>query len=293
MDLISVANLVLNGFNEGLTIALAAIAMTLVFGVGRFTNAAIGDLMAFGAYGVLLGTTVLGMPFVAAAVVAAAATAALAVGSHKVVFRRLQARPGVISLLASIGVALLIRGFLTLLAGHEQRTYDLPLQRGINLWGSGIIVQPLDLYLVACGCVVMIVIFAILHGSALGRRMRAVADNPTLAQASGIRKERVLLHLWILTGVARAIAGVFIGARSVLTPDFGFEVLLPTFTAAALGGLGSPSGAVLGGIAIGIAQELSVPLVGASYKLAVGFLVLLLMLLLRPQGVLGSARVVR
>jgi neutral amino acid transport system permease protein len=293
MDRVAFANLVLNGFNEGLTIALAAIAMTLVFGVARFANAATGDLMAFGAYAALLGNAVLKLPFLPSVLTAAIVSAVLAFASYRLVFIKLQNCPGVMSLLASVGVALVIRGFLVLLAGHEQRTYDLPLERGINLWGTGMIVQPFDLYIMAAACILIVGTFLVLHGTALGRRMRAVADNPILAQASGIRRARVLMHLWLMTGAICACAGFFIGARSVLTPDFGFDVLLPVFTAAVLGGLGNPLGAVLGGIAIGILQEVSAPFVGASYKLAIGFLVLLLLLLLRPQGILGRAQVVR
>lgn len=293
MDGIAVANLVLNGFNEGLTIALAAIAMTLVFGVARFANAATGDFMAFGAYAALFFNAVLGLPFFLAVACAVAVSSLLTVASYRLVFRKLQNRPGVMSLLASIGIALFVRGLLVLVAGHEQRTYDLPLERGINLWGSGVILQPFDLYIMIAGCVLIVATFAVLHGSALGRRMRAVADNPLLAQASGIRRERVLTHLWLMTGLICACAGFFIAARSVLTPDFGFEVLLPVFTAAVLGGLGSPLGAVIGGIAIGVMQEVSVPFVGASYKLAIGFVVLLFLLLLRPQGLLGRAQAVR
>jgi branched-chain amino acid transport system permease protein len=249
--------------------------------------------MAFGAYSVLLAQISLKIPFAAAILCAVVACSLVAFASYKLVFVKLQNRPGVMSLLASIGVALFIRGFLVLVAGHEQRTYDLPLERGINLWGTGVIVQPFDLYTMAAACILIAATFAVLHGSALGRRMRAVADNPILAQASGIRRGRVLMHLWLMTGAICAFAGFFIGARSVLTPDFGFDILLPVFTAAVLGGLGSPLGAVIGGVAIGIMQELSAPLVGASYKLAVGFVVLLLLLLLRPQGLLGRAQSVR
>lgn len=293
MDAVVFANLLLNGLNEGLLIALAAVAMTLVFGVARFANAATGDFMAFGAYGALLCHSILRLPLIAAMILAAAATALLALLCHRIVFAKLQHRAGVMSLLASIGIALFIRGFLILCFGHDQRTFDLPITRAINIGGTGILVQPLDVYVMVMTIVLIGAMFVLLHGSALGRRMRAVADNPVLAKASGIRAEKVLISLWLIVGIICACAGVFLGAKSVMTPDFGFDILLAIFTAAVLGGLGSPIGAVVGGISIGIMQELSAPIVGASYKLAVGFAVLLVLLLLRPQGIFGVRQSIR
>lgn len=290
MNWTGLTNLFLNGLSEGLLIALGAVAMTLVFGVARFTNAATGDMMAFGAYVSMVCNTFLKMTLLLSSCVGVIATGMLAVMTHRYVFAKLQGRAAAMSLLVSIGVALVIRGFVMLIFGHEQRTFELPLTRSIDLGGLGILVQPLDLYVMGAAVLILAGVFVLLHMTVLGRQMRAVADNETLARASGIRVRRVHVYLWICVGAICAATGVFLGARSVLTPEVGFDILLPVFAAAVLGGLGSPFGAVLGGILLGVVQEMSVPVLGGSYKLATGFVVLLAVLLLRPQGIFGWRR---
>ena len=120
--------------------------------------------------------------------------------------------------------------------------------------------------------------------------MRAVADDPSLARVSGIAPARVMVALWALAGAVSAVAGVMLGIRTVITPDMGWEMLLPAFAAAILGGIGNPVGAVVAGILLGTVQELSTPWVGFTYKIAISFVVLLLVLLLRPQGLFGRVQ---
>ncbi len=132
-------------------------------------------------------------------------------------------------------------------------------------------------------------LFALLHLTPIGRQMRAIADNPDLARACGIRSGRVLLALWAVVGVLCALGGMMFGVKAVVMPELGWELLIPAFAAMILGGIGSPAGAVAGGVLLGIASELSVPLVGPSYKIVVAFAVLLLVLLLRPRGLFGKA----
>jgi branched-chain amino acid transport system permease protein len=123
--------------------------------------------------------------------------------------------------------------------------------------------------------------------------MRAVADNPELARASGIRARRVMLTLWVLVGAVCGVAGIVLGIRTVVAPEMGWDVLLPGFAAAILGGVGSPAGAVLAGVVLGIAQEISTPFVGFTYKIALSFVVLMVVLVVRPQGLFGTLERVR
>jgi branched-chain amino acid transport system permease protein len=163
----------------------------------------------------------------------------------------------------------------------------MPLMRAWNF--SGIRVLPLDVVVAAVSIAAMALLFAMLRLTPVGRQMRAVADNPDLARASGIRANRVLLVLWGVVGALCALGGFLFGAKSVVSPELGWELLIPAFAAMILGGIGSPAGAVAGAVLLGIAQELSVPLVGPTYKIAVAFLVLLLVLLVRPRGLFGVA----
>ena len=287
MTLVDFCNLLINGTIEGLLIALPALALTLVMGVARFPNAATGDYMTVSAYAGI-GVQALGATsIVVAGLGAVAAGAAISVVFYLWVFRALRGRPPVASLVAAIGVAFFARSMLTLFVGHDQQTFHMPLVRAWNF--GGVRLLPTDLYVAAIALIAMALLFALLHLTPIGRQMRAIADNPDLARACGIRSGRVLLALWAVVGALCALGGMMFGIKAVVSPELGWELLIPAFAAMILGGIGSPLGAVAGGVLLGIASELSVPFVGPSYKIAVAFALLLLVLLLRPRGLFGKA----
>ncbi|MEP7063056.1 MAG: branched-chain amino acid ABC transporter permease [Betaproteobacteria bacterium] len=291
MTFIDVVNLLINGCIEGLLIALPTLALTLVMGIARFPNAATGDYMTLSAYAGIgvqaLGTT----SILLAGLGAIAAGAALSIVFYLWVFRALRGRAPVASLVASIGVAFFARSMLTLFVGHDQHTFAIPLVRAWNF--GGIRLLPTDLYVAAVALLAMLLLFAMLHLTPIGRQMRAIADNPDLARACGIRSGRVLLALWATVGVLCALGGMMFGIKAVVSPEFGWELLIPAFAAMIVGGIGSPVGAVVGAVLLGVASELSVPIVGPSYKIAVAFGLLLLVLLVRPRGLFGRALVAR
>jgi branched-subunit amino acid ABC-type transport system permease component len=287
MTLVDLCNLLINGTIEGLLIALPALALTLVMGVARFPNAATGDYMTVAAYAGI-GVQAWGAASIfLAGLGAIAAGAAISIIFYLWVFRALRGRAPVASLVASIGVAFFARSMLTLFVGHDQQTFNLPLVRAWNF--GGVRLLPTDLYVAALALIAMALLFALLHLTPIGRQMRAIADNPDLARACGIRSGRVLLSLWAVVGALCALGGMMFGVKAVVSPELGWELLIPAFAAMILGGIGSPIGAVVGAVLLGIASELSVPFVGPSYKIAVAFLLLLLVLLLRPRGLFGKA----
>lgn len=286
MTLVDFCNLLINGTIEGLLFALPALALTLVMGVARFPNAATGDYMTVSAYAGI-GVQALGATsIVVAGLCAVAAGAAISVIFYLWVFRALRGRPPVASLVAAIGVAFFARSMLTLFVGHDQQTFNMPLVRAWNF--GGIRLLPTDLYVAVIALIAMALLFALLHLTPIGRQMRAIADNPDLARACGIRSGQVLLALWAVVGALCALGGMMFGIKAVVSPELGWELLIPAFAAMILGGIGSPLGAVAGGVLLGIASELSVPFVGPSYKIAVAFVLLLLVLLLRPRGLFGK-----
>jgi branched-chain amino acid transport system permease protein len=284
------ANLVIAGAIEGMMIALAAMVVTLVFGIARFPNAATGDYMTLGAYAALGAHAVTGS-LILASLAGMAASASTALLFYWTVFRKLAGRSVVALLIASIGIAFLVRSVLSFFLGYEQRVFQVPIVRALRF--GEIRINPLDLRLSAVAAATLAIVFAILYWTPVGRRMRAVADNRELARASGIDAGRVMLALWALTGAIAAVAGIMLGLKTVVAPELGWEMLLPAFAAAILGGVGNPVGAVVAGILLGVAQELSTPLVGFTYKLALAFVVLLVVLLLRPQGLFGRIEAVR
>ncbi len=291
MGLTYFLNLAVNGVVEGLGIALLALALTLVFGIARFPNASAGDVLTAGAYAGYGGQVLFGGSIILGAVSGMAAMAALSAALYVLVFRKLEGRSGVYPLVASIGLAFAIRSALTFFIGHDQRVFSVPLMRAIDI--GPIRVVPTDLYIAATALAALLVVFAILHLTPLGRRMRAVADNPDLARTCGIGSGRVLLALWLLAGAVTGLGGVLLGIKTVVTPMMGWELLLPAFAATILGTIGNPLGAVIGAVLIGVAQELSTPFVGFTYKIGVGFAILLLVLLVRPQGIFAGAERVR
>jgi branched-subunit amino acid ABC-type transport system permease component len=291
ITLVDVVNLLINGSIDGLLIALPTLALTLVMGIARFPNAATGDYMTVSAYAGIGVQALGGASILLAGLGAVAAGAAISVVFYLWVFRALRGRAPVASLVASIGVAFFARSMLTLFAGHDQHTFSLPLVRAWNF--GGIRVLPTDLYVAAVALLVMLLLFAMLHLTPIGRQMRAIADNPDLARACGIRSGRVLLALWATVGALCALGGMMFGIKAVVSPELGWELLIPAFAAMIVGGIGSPIGAVAGAVLLGIASELSVPFVGPSYKIAVAFVLLLLVLLLRPRGLFGKAIVAR
>jgi branched-chain amino acid transport system permease protein len=291
MTLVDVGNLLINGAVEGLLISLPALALTLVMGIARFPNAASGDYMTVSAYAGV-GVQALGGTSILLAGLGAIATGiAVSLVFYLWVFRALRARAPVASLVASIGVAFFVRSMLTLFVGHDQLTFNVPLMRAWNF--GGIRLLPTDLYVAGVALTAVALLFALLHLTPIGRQMRAIADNPDLARACGIRSGRVLLALWAVAGVLCALGGMMFGVKAVVMPELGWELLIPAFAAMILGGIGSPAGAVVGGVLLGIASELSVPFVGPSYKIAVAFALLLLVLLLRPRGLFGKAILAR
>ena len=284
------AQLIVNGLVQGLIVGLAALAVTLVFGVARFANAATGDTMTFGAYAALIGHKATGSLVVAGGA-AVGATALLSLTVYALVFRKLAGRSVVALLVTSIGVGFLLRSVLGIVFGHNQQLFTVPLVRPIRF--NGLIINPFDLQLAAVAAVALVGVFLVLYATPIGRRMRAVADNRELALVSGIRPERVMIALWLLVGAVTGVAGMMLGMKTIVSPELGWEMLLPAFAAAILGGIGSPVGAVVAGLLLGVAQELSTPFVGFTYKLSISFVVLLLVLLVRPRGLFGRLEGVR
>jgi branched-chain amino acid transport system permease protein len=282
--------LVLNGFIQGLVIGLGALAITLVFGIARFANAGTGDFLTAGAYGALSAHKATGS-FILAGLGGVAVSATVSLLAYVLVFRRLMGRSAMALLLSSIGIAFTIQATNGLIFGHDQYVFQIPLARPYLIWGLRI--SALDLSLMATAALALAVLFGILHFTSIGRQMRAVADNQELARVSGIRVSRVMTTLWLLTGAISAVAGIILGIKTVVTPELGWSMLLPIFSAAILGGIGSPAGAIVAGVLLGIAQVLSTPFVGFTYKIALAFAVMLFVLLVRPRGLFGVVEGVR
>ncbi len=288
--------LLVNGLVTGSVIAISAVGVSLVYGILRLVNFAYGDMMAFGAliaYGV---DGPLHQSMVVATLAGMAATAALALVLDVVLWKPLRARrAGFMSLfLASIGLALVLRQALLLAAGSQPRTYDVNPYRVFVLGSVRLSEQQLIAIATAAATIVAVGLFLAL--TTAGRVLRAMADDRSLAAVAGIDVGRATRLAWLISGLLAGLAGVLAAlVEYSFDPNFGFQLLLPVFAAVVLGGIGSAYGALAGGLALGVAQEVSTWSgfaggVNPVYKPVVAFAVLAVALLLRPQGFFGQAR---
>jgi len=295
-----IAQALADGLLTGAIYALGAIGLTLTMGILRFANFAHAEMMTWGAYmalGVLtvfnlesapLGPLTFGWPLIGATVVAVLLTVALALIVDRIVFSRLRGRVGHLTLVfASFGVALLIRNLISLMFGGEATYYTKELQIAIKL-ASGLRVMPDQIFIFCTSLALVVGVHLFLQKTRLGLAMRAVSESPTLSEINGISLARVVQWTWIIGGALAAVAGVLYGVSVQLRPEFGFQLLLPLFAAAILGGVGNVVGAVIGGFLIGSIESLSVLFIPAGYKVAVPFLVLLFVLYLRPTGIFAG-----
>jgi len=290
--------LLANGLVTGSVIAIAAVGVSIVYGILRLVNFAYGDLMAFGALAAYAFNGPLGIPLVAAAALAMLATAALSLLLDAVLWRPLRAqRAGFMSFfLASIGLALVLRQALLLAYGPQPQTYRIDPYK-VYVIGSVRLSQA-QLVTIVTAFVVILALGLFLARTTLGRTMRTLADDRALAAIAGVDVNRTIAFTWILSGLLAAVAGVLAGlVQTTFDPNFGFQLLLPIFAAVVLGGIGSAYGALAGGLLLGIAMELSTwsELLGGVdpvYKPVVAFVVLAGALMVRPQGLFGRARVV-
>lgn len=283
----------LYGLVAGSYFAVGAIGLTLVYGTLKFVNFAHGDMLTFGAYIAFMVNVTLGAPLVLALLAAMAATAALAVGTERLMWRPMRAkRAGLLQLLLmAIGLAFLLRNGIQFVAGTAPRRLDVDVTTSITFLGLRI--GQTELIVVTAGSAVLVLVALMLRYTSLGKQMRALADNFDLAEVTGIDTDRVVISIWVLAGATAGLAGVLLTAAiGSFTPNIGFFLLLSLFAAVILGGIGNAYGALVGGLVIGLVQEWSTLVVDPRWKVAVGFLVLIIVLVVRPQGIFGRDRAI-
>jgi branched-subunit amino acid ABC-type transport system permease component len=279
----------LNGLIAGGYMGLGAIGLTLVLGVLKLVNFAHGDLLVAGAYFTIL-FGYLGLPLLLAMALSMVGTALIALVTEKLIWRPLRnAGAGHLQMfLSAIGLALVLRFSIQFVAGSQVRTL------GANVVSS-VAIGPLrfgTLQAVALivGLIAMLFVGLVLRFTNIGKEMRAFADNRALAEVSGINTNQIIDMTWIASGFLAGLAGIlYATAIGSFNPNFGITLLLSLFAATVLGGIGNAYGALVGGLVIGLSQEWSTLLFNARWKPAVGFALLILVLLFMPQGIFGRA----
>jgi branched-chain amino acid transport system permease protein len=179
-----------------------------------------------------------------------------------------------------------LRSLLEFIFTSQPSYFTRDIQITVPL-GLGVRVTPDQLLTFGFAMVLVAIMFFIMRSTPIGRAMRAVSENPTLASVVGIDVDRVIRATWLLGGALACAAGVMVGITVQVRPYIGFDLLLPLFAAAILGGIGSMPGAVAGGLIVGVAEAAAVPLFGAGFRGAIAFLVLIAVLIIKPTGLFG------
>jgi neutral amino acid transport system permease protein len=286
-------NTTINGLSSGGIYALGAIGLSLVYGILKLVNFAHGDFITLGGYVAFAINVSAGMPLAVAFLGAIAAVAALALVLEFTIWAPMRRRgAGVMQLLLlSIGLAFVIRNLILFQWGGDDRRLDVDQFQAWTLFGD-VTITAIQLTVIVTAGVVLVLVATMLRATLIGKTMRALSDSFDLAEVSGVNTRRVVVYTWLLAGSLAGLAGVLAAIYTTLTPNTGWFLLLPIFAAVVLGGIGNAYGALVGGLTIGLVQEWSTMLVRPTYKEAIGFLVLILVLLARPQGIFGHARTV-
>ena len=303
----AILQLVVIGVVVGSVISIGSMGLTLAYGITRFANVAHGDYMTLGmftAYVVIVDTQWMTAPLapfsfgwslIVGFIIAALVVGLLAAALDFLVFNRLRRRGSVaiISLVASIGVALMLRAFIQGRWGVLPLQYNSEINRAIEFsYGTAVYqvikIKPDQFFIIGVMLFSVVALYLLLYRTRLGTAMRATSDNPALAEISGINTDQVRRVMWMISGSLAGVAGVMLALQSQLKHNAGFEFLLPLFSAVILGGIGNPWGALLGGMIVGVSQEVSTFWLPSGLKQAVPFIVLTLALLLRPRGIFAA-----
>ncbi len=278
--------LILNGIIAGSIYALFAVGLTMVYGVFRFINFAHGELIALGAYLALLFTqTLFSMPIYYAVLPALALTIAIGLAQERYVYRPLRHGSRISLLIASIGLSYLLRNAIRIIWGSDLMTYGLKPTRGLAF--AGLSITGTQISMMAAAVLFLGGLYFLFTRTMLGKSLRAVADNMELAVIMGINMKRVSLTVWSLASVFAGVGGILLALDTSLEPLMGLTNMIKAFAAMLLGGAGNVWGALLGGLFIGIAENVGVAFVSPGYKDFISFAIIILVLLFRPKGLFG------
>lgn len=294
----------MDGLIAGSMIGLGAIGVTLTYSILRFANFGHGELLSWGAYlalavsgglGLLstgftrpIGPFSFGWSLPLAAIFAILLTGLLALAVDAVLFGRPRARGSavIILVMASFGASLALRSLLEFFFTSKPAYFTKALQIAMPL-GAGLRATPDQLLSLGIALLAVLAVHILMTRTDVGRSMRAVSENPALAGIAGVDVRRVIRVVWMLGAGLACLAGVMTGLLVQIRPYLGHDLLLPLFAAAILGGIGSVPGAMLAGLIVGLSEAAAVQLVGAEWRAAVSFVILVSVLLVRPRGLFG------
>jgi len=298
---------VINSIVRASELTLLSLGLTMVYDILKFANFAHTEFAVIGVYLALFLNVTLGLPIIPAAIMASVATGAFSIIIDRAIFKKMRNASGIIIMVTSLGLAIALRNTIRAIWGADAQNYSVALQKPIVT--EYFRITSLQIWIILVGLAAMFSLHVLLHHTKLGKAMRASSDNPELAQASGIATEKIITWVWFIAVTFASLGGILIGMETYILPYMGFAIIVPVFCATIMGGIGNPYGAMLGALVLGFAEnfglyinfgkivslggilnfskELFIP---TGYKPAISFIILILVLLIRPSGILGKKK---
>jgi branched-chain amino acid transport system permease protein len=277
--------LIINSIIAGSIYSLVAIGYTMVYGVLKFINFAHGDLAMVGAYVTFVLFRLMGFPIIPSISIAILSVAFLGILIEKIAYKPLREAPRLAPLITAIAVSIFLQSAVMLILGARTKTLGVVTTKGLMFLGA--YVTPIQIVIIVTSVLLMILLHLYLKHAKLGKAMRATADEMTIASVVGINVDRVISSVFGIGSALAAVAGILIAFETNLNPTMGFFIGIKAFAAAVVGGIGSVRGAMLGGFIIGFAENFGIWYIPTGYKNSVAFVILVLVLLIRPAGLFG------
>lgn len=270
-------------------LAIAAVGLSLQFGITNYINFAYGDLLTFGIYTAFVVNQRLGLNIWIGLVAAIFLTAILAWLINLSILRPFTNRgtSPIMMLVVTLGVSLILQNVILAIFSEQFQNYNMNTGNPLSI--GPFLFTPLQLGIIALAIVTVLAVHLLLRYTRLGKAMRAVSDSPELARISGINTRLIVNAVWLLAGGLGGLSGVVLAFNvASFTPTVGFGFLFIIFAAVILGGIGNPYGAIAGALVVGIATEVSAAFISSEYKIAIALVILIIALLIRPQGIITS-----
>jgi len=277
----------INGLANGMGYVLIAVGLTLVFGVLRIVNFAHGEFYMLGAYSTYYAMSLAGLPYIPALLCATLLVAALGVLANRFFFAPLLKEHEFTVLLSSLGLALLLAHAAEAVFGADPKYLDTPFSDATFEWGDITVTQQ-RLLVIGVAVLLIVWVYAFIRFTRMGQMMQATAQHPQGAALTGIDTRFVHSYTFALACALAALSGALVGPTTMLFPTVGDWAVLKGFIVVVMGGLGSISGALLGGLILGVAEALGGSYISMGFKDAIGYAIIIVVLLWRPHGLFHS-----
>ena len=276
----------LNGLAIGAVYTLIALGLTVVFGILGIAHFAHGSVAMFGGYLTFVFTERLGLPFFAAMGLAMLAGAVLGLLIERLAYRPVQDAPHINAFIIALGLTMMIEGLNLLVFGADQVVIQTPYRGVFNV--AGIAIAQLRVLVILTACVLIGIIAMLISRTKTGKSIRAVAQNRQAAVLMGVNVSMVSLVVFAISSALGVSAGALIGALLAIAPGVGEGLAVKGFAVLVLGGLGSIPGAIVGGLILGVSEAMAAGFISSAYKDVIAFLVMIVVLLFRPEGLMGK-----